>query len=101
MNPSSFRPDSRPLILLLIMIAFLASIAWTAQQPVEAAALQTQPAVTEPSSTLQITATPARIPEQFTNQDQTNGIILGSTILVLIIVIGTLTVIRHGDRHSG
>lgn len=100
MNSSSNRPDARPLILLLIMVVFLSGIASTAQQPVDASPNQTQPVVTAAAGTVFPTPTPTRFPEYLTNQDQTNGIILGSTILVLIVVIGTLTIIRHGDRPS-
>ncbi|HZW04860.1 MAG TPA: hypothetical protein VFF68_13085 [Anaerolineaceae bacterium] len=104
MIPSNLRPparaDVRPLVLLLILVAFVASIAWTAQLPAEADTSQSTAAATAaPISAAQITPTPTRFPEELTNQDQTNGIVLGSTILVLIIVIGTLTVIRHGEQR--
>jgi hypothetical protein len=38
--------------------------------------------------------------EFFENENQTNGIILGGTILVLIIVIGTLISIKNEHRKT-
>jgi hypothetical protein len=100
MKPSPQRPDARPLILLLIVVVFLSAIASTAQQPADASPNQTQPVLTTVTGTALPTPTPTRFPEHLTDQNQTNGIILGSTVLVLIVIIGTLTVIRHGERRS-
>jgi hypothetical protein len=83
--------------LVLVVMVFLTTAAWTSAQPVldgPAASAQT----TQASPTAALSATPTRFPEYATNQDQTNGIVLGSTILVSIIIIGTLTVIRISER---
>lgn len=92
------------------MLGVLAAISWPANlaavsaaqvSPTEPAIQSTQPARQPTAAALTpILATPAAtpFPEYLTNKDQTNGVVLASTVLVLIILIGTLTVMRTSER---
>jgi hypothetical protein len=107
MNPKPLiSPAKRHALLAVIVLVFLATIAWNARFPVAGTAqetrtpLPTQPAVVATQPAGPATPTPNRFPEYATNKDMTNGVVLASTVLVLIVLIGTLTVIRHSNRSQ-
>jgi hypothetical protein len=76
-------------ILLLVIIFILIILAWP--NPASGANLH-QDATFSPDVTL----TPTQIPAEFlSTPDQTSGIICGSVVLVLIVVGGTVTVLRR------
>ena len=81
-------------IVLLVIIFLLIILAWP--DPASGAALY-QAATVSPEATL----TPTIIPAEFlSSADQTSGIICGSTVLVLIIVGGTVGVLRRKKGNS-
>ncbi|NPV75588.1 MAG: hypothetical protein HPY59_04355 [Anaerolineae bacterium] len=85
--------DRRTLILLIIATIFLMTLTWS--EPLQ------QP--NQPESSLAAGATLSPSPENTSslppewehNSEQTNGILLGGVILVLIIVIGSYSVMRR------
>jgi hypothetical protein len=68
------------------------------------------PAEISPETSLSLTAMPTETPlpenypklprEYFENENETDGIILGGTVLVLIILIGTLVFIRNTYQNK-
>ena len=80
-------------ILLLVIIFSLIILAWP--DPASGAVLH-QAATASPVVTL----TPSAIPAEFlSTTDQTSGIICGSAFIVLIIVGGTVGVLRRNSRR--
>ncbi|WP_299024035.1 hypothetical protein [uncultured Thermanaerothrix sp.] len=105
--PPSFSSFLRFGLYFLLILAFLIGAqAWKAPTPPAAASPQAltptlvdtpTPVVMQNESEPLVTPLP---PEFLENTTQTNGIILGSAILVLIVIGGTLSVIlrrRHDD----
>ncbi len=81
-------------IVLLIILFLLIILAWP--NPASGAAFH-QAATSGPAATL----TPTRIPAEYlSTPDQTSGIICGSAVLVLIIVGGTVGVLRRKNGSS-
>ncbi len=86
------------LALLLVMTVFATMIAWREPLPEISLATPTpQAEIFEPSPTPEFELQePTPIPLEWEdNIEQTNGIIMGSVILVLIVVGGTLSAIRR------
>ena len=82
-------------ILLLIVLFLLIVFAW----PAPASGANPAQAVT-PTATLNAPGPTAIPPEYLESADQTNGILFGSVILVLIIVGGTLGILRSKNGRS-
>jgi hypothetical protein len=81
------------LLWILLLIAILALIIFAWPEPASGAFLS-QPAVA--TEVVKPTVTPTPIPQEYLESaDQTSGIICGSVVLVLIIVGGTLGVLRR------
>ena len=79
-------------ILLLVIVFIIIILAW----PNPASGATFHPAA---APTSVATTTPTSIPvEYLSTTDQTNGIICGSTVLVLIIVGGTVGVLRRKNN---
>lgn len=95
MKPTSFFPSHRfdlLGIILLITLLLVIVFAWPAPA---AGAYLAQAATPQPSPT------PTLIPKEYLESaDQTNGIICGSVVLVLIIIGGTLGILRSKNRKS-
>ncbi len=105
-----FSPENVPgwldpkLVILLVLVAlFLVAMAWSepsanAHKISSLAKLdipmQITPPAQEPQATPEKTSTPLPLEWQ-TNREMANGLVLGSIILVLIIVGGTLFAIRR------
>ena len=82
-------------ILLLIALLLLIIFAWSA--PASGANLAQ---VTAPTATLGA-PNPTAIPKEYLEStEQTNGILCGSVVLVLIIIGGTLGVLRRKNAPS-
>jgi hypothetical protein len=80
-------------ILLLVIIFMLIILAWP--DPASGATLH-QAVTASPV----ITPTPSAIPAEFlSSADQTSGIICGAAFIVLIIVGGTVGVLRRNSRR--
>lgn len=90
---SAERPGSRRLLLIAALIVFFAAAASGPLGMVPA--VQAQVPTPEPQV---LTAT--TIPAPVSNQSQTDGMIIGGVLLVLIIVGGTLGVIRRKSLES-
>lgn len=86
-------------VFLLVVLIFIGVLAGNLPPP--AVAAQANPATPTPEAveTLEFSRTP--IPSEYLSTDnQTNGIILGSVILVLIVIGSTLSVmLRKDDRQ--
>jgi hypothetical protein len=91
----------------LACMAFLVASIWSQPQPGQAASLYQQ-STAAPGKPAQVTATPhpvvvkgpTPIPQEWKdNKDQTNGVVLGGVVLVMIIVGGTLSAIFRKDRY--
>ncbi len=81
-------------IVLLVVLFLIIVLAWP--DPASGAALH-QVATSVPAATI----TPTRIPAEYlSTPDQTSGIICGSAVLVLIIVGGTVGVLRRKNGVS-
>lgn len=85
--------DRRTLILLIIATIFLITLSWSEplQQPRQQKSSLTASATLSPS----LEDTPNLPPEWEHNSEQTNGILFGGVILVLIIVIGSYSIMRR------
>lgn len=81
------------LIMLLVVLAFLAVLIWGDSIP-----------TLKLSHTARSTAAqalpPAESMDPQKNQEQTSGVIIGSTLLILIIIGGTMGVIRRDNRKQ-
>jgi hypothetical protein len=81
-------------IMLLVLLLLLIILTWP--DPASGAAVH-QAATISPAATL----TPTLIPEKYlSTTEQTSGIICGSAVLVLIIVGGTVGVLRRNNSVS-
>lgn len=87
--------DRRTLILLIIATVFLMALTWSEplQQPKTSKSGLAAGATLSPSPE----NTSSLPPEWENNSEQTNGILFGGVVLVLIIVIGTYSVMRRGS----
>jgi len=82
-------------IVLLVVLFLLIILAWP--NPASGAASHQAATSAAPAATL----TPTRIPAEYlSTPDQTSGIICGSAVLVLIIVGGTVGVLRRKNGSS-
>jgi len=82
------------LIMLAVLIIFVALMIWNASQPVEPLVVTPPPAQVTALPAGRITDTP--YPKEWdTNYEETNGIIAMGLALVLIIIGGTLGIIRR------
>ena len=81
----------RPVLWLVLLAAMIGLLTWTRPGAEAHSTLQATP-----TPTAEVSPTPPRFPEEYTDPNQTNGIVLGASVLVLIVLIGTLTVIRYG-----
>ena len=100
--------NPRLVLVLLVILIFLAMFTWTSPQPqigrrgmVEAAqqSLTPTPAPSEMASPV---PGPTAIPVEWqTNFNQTNGVVVGGVILVLIIIGGAIAVLAKpkGDNQ--
>jgi hypothetical protein len=89
-------------LVILVIVLFVVVMIWS-----EPLAKIISPRATATSSIIRITptvkpGTPTPIPEELLESDtQTNGIILGAVILVLIVVIGAVSrMIFHGRNRK-
>lgn len=83
-------------VTLLLLFAVAALFLFVAMTPGETAdRMQTDSSAT-PLDSISMTETPT--PQPGEDLEQTNGIILGGVLLVLIIVGGTLSVLRRTSR---
>ena len=97
-----------PFLLLLILAVFALILIGTGGElsfsPKEAASELSALGITDETGML-VTETPLpedypKLPrEYFENENETDGVILGGTVIVLIILIGTLVFIRK-DNHK-
>ncbi len=86
--------DDMRWIILLVVVFLLIILAWP--NPASGAALHL---AATPSPV--VTLTPTKIPAEYlSTPDQTSGIICGSAVLVLIIVGGTVGVLRRKNGAS-
>lgn len=84
--------DRRTLILLIIATIFLNTLIWS--EPLQVS--RRNPTLTSTGAlTEEVTIIPTLPPEWETNSEQTKGIILGGVVLVLIIVVGSYSVMRR------
>jgi hypothetical protein len=100
LKPTSFFTSRRfDLLGIILLIALLLAIvfAW----PAPAAGAYLAQAATPTLVETQPSPTPTLIPKEYLEStDQTNGIICGSVVLVLIIIGGTLGILRSKNRTS-
>ncbi len=88
------------LIILVVILAFTVIIFWASISPAVPFLNKT------PQFTPTVTMTPTDLPETFPNvisdyfenQNGTNGLLIGSVILVLIILLGVLISIRNNEK---
>lgn len=90
-------------LLLAVTILFLVLMVASSQPPQQfsgdAVAQADLTATPQPAQTTVFSNTP--IPQEYlTNATQTNGIVLGSVILILIVVIGTLGVMLRENQRK-
>ena len=90
-------------LLLAVTILFLVLMVASSRPPQQfagnAIAQASLTATPQPAQTTVFSNTP--IPQEFlANATQTNGIVLGSVILILIVVIGTLGVMLRENRRK-
>ena len=94
-------PDWLDWKIMVIVIIVLAGVVWlTTREPSVEQEVETQIMIDATSGLPIMAATPTPIPpELLANREQTIGIVLGGVVLVLIIVVGTTSVItRNGKR---
>ncbi len=73
-------------VIAVVLIIFAVLVFWSSPSPVDSKSFQVQQ--------VQVTPTVTLLPDEWVeNSRQTNGIALGGTILVLIVVVGTLSAI--------
>ncbi len=90
----------RLLGLMLVIALFIGLSLWNEPLPFSVKA-QATPAVEGTSVSLPVVMaepTTAPPPELIENQNQTNGIVFGSSLLILIVVISTISVMRTRNK---
>lgn len=86
-------------VFLLVVLIFLGVVVSGTLPPDSATAQATLTVPTPAAQATEFSGTP--IPEEYlSNDSQTNGIILGSVILVLIVIGGTLSVMLRKDNRN-
>lgn len=104
LRPGRLNPTISFVILALAL--FSGMLAWTPPLRLEARAedttatpiLEAAPAALTHTPVVEPSSTPTPIPQEWVdNKNQTDGVILGAVVLVLIVVGGTL----HGIRRAG
>jgi|YNPNPStandDraft_1061719.scaffolds.fasta_scaffold00037_45 hypothetical protein len=87
--------NRRTLILLIIALLFLGALSLA--EPLPRADKYSYANLTPtPSAEFLEAGLPTLLPQEYLeNAEQTNGILLGGTILVLIVVLGTLSALRR------
>ncbi len=85
--------DRRTLILLIIATIFLITLAFS--EPLQQPRSRYSSAITSTAIASDTESTSGMPPEWENNSEQTDGILLGGVILVLIIVIGSYGVMRR------
>ncbi len=87
--------DRRTLILLIIALVFLGALSLA--EPLPRADKYSYANLTPtPSAEALEAGMPTQLPQEYLeNAHQTNGILLGGVILVLIVVVGTLSALRQ------
>lgn len=114
MTPRRTKKPHRTLWLAFILVASLVLyFAISAANPLQRATATPRTGTITPGTLTPGTPAPAlfatgaltpsptedtRFPEFATDRNITNGIVLGSTILVLIVIIGTITVVRTVEK---
>jgi len=87
------------LLILVVILVFISIIYWPA---VHYQILQSITPQYTPTVTLTPTELPTNFPnvirDYFNNRDMTNGVLAGSVILVLIILLGVLISIRNNEK---
>lgn len=89
------------LLVILVTLIFLGIILWPSYPHPNSLFSQGTPQFT-PTVTLTPTELPENFPQvisdYFENQNGTNGILVGSVVLVLIILLGVLISIRNNEK---
>ena len=89
------------LIIFIVIIVFVGIIIWPSIPHPEKTMVQGTVQFT-PTSTLTPTPLPTTFPlvisDYFENQNGTNGLLIGSVVLVLIILMGVLISIRNNEK---
>ena len=89
------------LLVSLVILVFLSIIIWPAL-PHPDKSLSTGTPLFTPTATLTPTPLPDNFPQvisdYFENQNATNGLLVGSVVLVLIILLGVLISIRNNEK---
>lgn len=95
------RVNLRILGLMLVTAFFIGLSLWNEPLPFSVKA-QATPAVEGTSISLPVVMEAAQAtalpPELIGNQEQTNGIVFGSSLLILIVVISTISVMRTRNK---
>lgn len=86
------------IIICLVILIFAGIIFWPVLPHAEqTASLQFTPTIT-PTPTELPTNFPPVIRDYFENQNGTNGLLIGSVVLVLLILLGVLISIRNNEK---
>lgn len=87
--------NRQTLVLLIIALLFLAALSLA--EPLPRADKYSYAGLTPTPTAVALKAgEPTPLPQEYLeNANQTNGIVLGATILVLIVVVGTLSALRR------
>ena len=89
------------LLILLVIVVFVGIIMWPSiphpEKTLSPAELQITPTITMTPTPLP-TNFPQVISDYFENQNQTNGLLVGSVVLVLVILLGVLISIRNNEK---
>jgi hypothetical protein len=92
--------------LILVLLAFLSAQAMSEPLPMQQRATQTPVQLTRtpvPTQPAVIDGEPTQTPFPewlVANREQTNGIIIGTVILLLIVIVGTYSAIRARNREG-
>ncbi len=88
-------------LICLVILVFLSIILWPSLPHPDKTLVQGTPLFT-PTATLTPTPLPENFPQvisdYFENQNGTNGLLVGSVVLVLIILLGVLISIRNNEK---